>query len=98
MKSQAVLGAFHMESQELKRQKAHQHLSNVVLSLVRQKHYLAALRANLRPLRYCPCNHSAKTYRHRVLPAHCHLSPSTNHLAPFYHGLTVEPIQCHCYD
>ena len=88
-----------MGSQELKRQKAHQHLSNVVLGLVHQRHCLAVSRANLRPLLCCPCSHSAKTYQHRVLQVHCHLSPSTNRLAPFCHALTdPEPIRDHCYD
>ena len=88
-----------MGSQALKRQKAHQHLSDVVLGLVHQRHCLAASRANLRLLRYCPCSHSTKTCQHRVLPAHCHLSPLTNHLAPFCHVLTeLERIQYHYYD
>ena len=98
MKNRAILGAYHMGSQELKRQKAHQRLSNVVLGQVHQRHCLAALRANLRPLRYCPYSHSAETCQHRVSPVHCHLSPSTNHLAPSCHALNVEPIQYHCCD
>ena len=88
-----------MGNRELKRQKAHQHLSDVVLGLIHQRHYLAASRANLRPLRYCPCSHSTKTYQHRVLPAHCHLSPLTNHLAPFCHALNeLDRIRYHYYD
>ena len=98
MKSLAVLEASHMGSQELKRRKAHQHLSNVVSGLAHQIHYLVASRANLRPLRYYPCSHSVRTYRHRVLLAHCHLSPSTNRLAPFCHALNPELIRGHYYD
>ena len=61
-----------MGIQVLKRQKAHQHLSDVVLDLVHQRHCLAASRANLRLLRYCPCSHLVKTYQRQASLVHFH--------------------------